>query len=178
MLQAYVGNQGDGWTYVLEYLRRHLEEHRTAPATDELPVEVHEAFLMLMRTLAQRTAELHGALASASDNQDFAPQPLTRTDFESYRDRAVRELRATFELLKSNLEQIPGPDRAKADQVLALQDKLLAAFEAAIGQESGGRKIRIHGDYHLGQVLLTRNDFVIVDFEGEPGHAIEECRLA
>ncbi len=65
MLQAYVANQGDGWTYALEYLRRHLEEHRTAPATDELPVDAHKAFLILIRTLGQRTAQLHRALASA-----------------------------------------------------------------------------------------------------------------
>jgi maltose alpha-D-glucosyltransferase/alpha-amylase len=176
MLQAYVGNQGDGWTYALEYLRRHLEEHRTAPATDEPPLGAHEAFLMLIQTLAQRTAQLHAALASASDNPAFAPQPLTQADFEEYRERAMGELRATFELLGSTLEQIPAPDRPRAKDVLALQDRLLARFAAVVAEEKDGRKIRIHGDYHLGQVLVTRNDFVIVDFEGEPGHSIEERR--
>jgi maltose alpha-D-glucosyltransferase/alpha-amylase len=176
MLQAYVANQGDGWTYALEYLRRHLEEHRTAPATDDLPVDVHGAFLILIRTLGQRTAQLHRALASPSGNADFAPEPLTPPDFEAYRERALAEARSALALLKSNLEQIPPADRAKANAVLAQQESLLARLTATAAQERQGRKIRIHGDYHLGQVLVTRNDFVIVDFEGEPGHSLEERR--
>ncbi len=176
MLQAYIANQGDGWTYALEYLRRFLEEHRTAPATDDLPIDAHKAFLILIRTLAQRTAQLHRALASPSDNPHFAPEPLTRADIDAYRERALAEARSALALLKSNLEQIPAADRGRANEVLQQQPRLLAQLEAALSEETAGRKIRIHGDYHLGQVLVTRNDFVIVDFEGEPGHSIEARR--
>jgi maltose alpha-D-glucosyltransferase / alpha-amylase len=177
MLQAYVANQGDGWTYSLEYLRRHLEVHRTAPATDALPVNAHEAYLVMIRTLARRTAELHVALATPTDNAAFAPQPLTRADFEGYRQRALGEARTALALLKSSMEQLPPADRDRANEVLTRQDRLIARLEAAVAEETQGQKIRIHGDYHLGQVLVTRNDFVIVDFEGEPGHSMEQ-RLA
>ncbi len=176
LLQAYVANQGDGWTYSLEYLRRHLEEHRTAPATDSLPANSHDSYLIMIRTLAKRTAELHAALASRTGNAAFDPEPLGRADSDGYRQRALSEARAALALLAANLTQIPAADRDKAGQVLAQQDSLLARLEASAAQDSNGQKIRIHGDYHLGQVLVTRNDFVIVDFEGEPGRSIEQRR--
>jgi maltose alpha-D-glucosyltransferase/alpha-amylase len=176
LLQAYVVNQGDGWTYSLEYLRRHLEEHHTAPATDALPVNAHEAYLIMIRTLAKRTAELHRALAIHTGSADFDPETLTRADIDAYRQRALAEARNTLVLLKSSINEIPAADRDKANEVAAQQDRLIARLEACAAQETQGQKIRIHGDYHLGQVLVTRNDFVIVDFEGEPGHSLEQRR--
>ena len=176
MLQAYVANQGDGWTYSLEYLRRHLEEHRTAPASDALPTNAHAAYLITIRTLAKRTAELHRALTTHTGRKDFDPEPIGRADTDAYRQRALNEARNALSLLKSTLDQLPAGDRDKANEVLALQDKLIARLEATANEPTQGQKIRIHGDYHLGQVLVTRNDFVIVDFEGEPGHSLEERR--
>jgi maltose alpha-D-glucosyltransferase / alpha-amylase len=77
-------------------------------------------------------------------------------------------------MLSAGLEQVPAADRERAGAVLAQGDKLTARIEALSSQVPHGLKLRIHGDYHLGQVLLTRNDFVIIDFEGEPGHSLEQ----
>ena len=107
ILQGYVANQGDGWSYSLEYLQRHLEQHRTAPADDVVPAAAHEAYLAMIRVLAARTAELHKALAQPSQDSAFSPQPLTRADIDAYAQRAADEARNALELLASNLEQVP-----------------------------------------------------------------------
>jgi maltose alpha-D-glucosyltransferase/alpha-amylase len=176
ILQSFIPNQGDGWTYSLEYLRRHLEQHRTAPASDAPPLNAHEGFLDMIRTLARRTAELHIALAAHTGNSGFDPEPLERADYDGYRQRALAEARSAFALLKANIDLVPAVDRQKAADVLTQEKRIIKRLEAPLNEMAGAIKIRIHGDFHLGQVLVTRNDFVIVDFEGEPGAGVEQRR--
>jgi maltose alpha-D-glucosyltransferase / alpha-amylase len=176
LLQAYVPNQGDGWTYSLEYLQRHLEKYRTTPVGDALPAGAHEGYLPLIRVLAERTAELHRALGQPTDDDAFSPRALTSADVDEYRLRALEGARFALDLLASNLDAIPAADLERASDLLARREEIAERIESYAADTPQGMMMRVHGDYHLAQVLVTRNDFVIVDFEGEPGASLEQRR--
>jgi maltose alpha-D-glucosyltransferase/alpha-amylase len=125
--------------------------------------------------LGRRTAEMHVTLASGSEPA-FAPEPMdlasTRALVNGMRAHADQML----DLLAGRLSSLNDVSRAHADVVLDARDRLLARFDALSSIAPGGLRIRIHGDYHLGQVLRTEEDFVILDFEGEPARSIAERR--
>ncbi len=173
LLQAFVTNQGDGWDYTVNYLVRFLEDRRTGVA---LPDDVHGLYLALVRTLARRTAELHCALATPTTDPAFAPEPITRNDVTLWRASVRTQAEATFELLTARASQLPGSAPVEAEKLISLKQTLLKKVALDSTLPPVGIKIRHHGDYHLAQVLLKRNDFIIVDFEGEPARSLEERR--
>jgi maltose alpha-D-glucosyltransferase / alpha-amylase len=162
LLQAFVTNQGDGWDYTVNYLVRFLEERVTRSA---LPADVHGLYLTLVRTLGTRTAELHAALAAATDAA-LAPEPITAADLDGWQRNARRAAGAALTMLATHSAQLPPLTAAPAAALLGRRAALLRALAAGSGTTVRGMKIRCHGDYHLRQVLLRRNDFIITDFEG------------
>jgi maltose alpha-D-glucosyltransferase/alpha-amylase len=196
MLQGLIANEGDAWRYTLDHLGRYFEEilsrhpdpqESNSPgislaelANQEVPSfaqEVMGAYLPSARLLGQRTGELHIALASDTKDPAFAPEPSTafyrRSLYQSLRTLADQSL----SLLERRLPGLPEEIRPRAQKVLKLEPTILDRFRRILERRVTAVRIRCHGDYHLGQVLFTGKDFVIIDFEGEPARPIGERRL-
>jgi maltose alpha-D-glucosyltransferase/alpha-amylase len=163
MLQAYVPNQGDAWNHALTEL--------TAEG------DAIERYLPYASLLGQRTAELHLALASRPDDPAFAPEPTLTLDARSIYQSIRSVANQVMPSLRRHLECLDDEAREDAREVLALEGHLNDRLRRVIERPLSARRIRCHGDYHLGQVLFTGADFVIIDFEGEPARPMRERRL-
>jgi len=176
LLQAATKNQGDGWSYTLGYLDRFVDDSLTRAAGDTPEPVSHAEYLALIRTLARRTADLHRALAVSTGNPAFEPEPFGPDALAAWVARIEQELGETIEMLREPTEPLPENvtvDRQRLDELeTALRARLAALAKRSVTATS----TRYHGDYHLGQVLLTAGDFVIVDLEGEPGRDFDERR--
>ena len=168
MLQRYVPSRGDGWRWALGELGR-LPPERADDASE--PV-FHDLF-----GLGVVTAALHGALASDSSDPVFAPEPLTAADANAAGERVAEAVRRTCVALRARLVTLPPAIAADARALLAGEPTLIErARDLHLLAAEQCAKIRIHGDYHLGQTLRTDGGFVILDFEGEPARPVAERR--
>jgi len=135
------------------------------------------SYLVSAQLLGQRTAELHLTLASAVDDKNLVPEPFSvtyqRSLYHGMRGFAIQVL----QLLRQHLRHLPDEVKVDAQKVLSLENAIIAHFQDITKQKITGMRIRCHGDYHLGQLLYTGNDFVIVDFEGEPARHLGERRI-
>jgi maltose alpha-D-glucosyltransferase / alpha-amylase len=190
LMQAFTPNEENGWSHTLaavdRYFDRVLSESQPAqPPSVGLWEEVPESFrgviagihLETIRMLGERTAEMHLALAQDTDSPDFAPEPFSlqhqRSVFQSIRS----ETKQTMALLTRTIPTLEDYTKDLAQNVLERADLLATCHDFLLRDPIDVKKIRIHGDYHLGQLLFTGKDFIILDFEGEPARPIGERRL-
>lgn len=197
LLQGFVPNQGDAWTYTLDavrgYFERILARRGEIQSVPELPASllgiefaaisplvqelIGGVYFETARLLGKRTGELHLALSSAPEDANFSPEPFStlyqRSVYQSMRSLARRVLQSLGKNLKGLREGV----QKDASAILASEQEILNRLQKILPKKISAMKIRIHGDYHLGQVLFTGKDFVIIDFEGEPARALSERRL-
>ncbi len=189
ILQSFVVNQGDAWKFTLESLQgffdRALREEGTPTlkfshpldlADQELPALARQTigeYIESARLLAVRTAEMHRALADESGGPDFAPEPFDPAAAGHLYQEMMREADRTFGLLKSKRETAS----AQVEKLIASEQVVRSRFSSLREQPVTASRIRHHGDYHLGQILYTGRDFMIIDFEGEPARPLSERRV-
>ncbi len=193
IVQAFVESQGDGWATTLAYLDRFFERQRSLQAGDvpAIPAaqngqakdtsddfDYHEIYLQRIRRLGVRTAEMHRAFATPSGDPAFDPEPVTDEDVAAWTGRARASADKALATLERELERVPADLQQFARSLLTRHEELLRRLQIGddIARSKKLMKTRFHGDYHLGQVLTVADDYMIVDFEGEPGRPLSERR--
>jgi maltose alpha-D-glucosyltransferase / alpha-amylase len=176
-----VRNQGDGWQYTTEYLHRELERLRLTAHAPDAKVELedddpHGFYLTRARMLGQRTAEMHKAFAIPTKDPAFAAEPISARDLQSWGKAVRRQAEAAFSALRHAVRRLETGPKAEAEALLQQRKACMERIRQLTQRPVKASKTRLHGDYHLGQVLVAQNDFYILDFEGEPARPLEQRR--
>jgi len=173
IVQSFVRNQGDGWSWTLDWLRRAMSE---ADAARDHPTEQFAGYLGFASSIGRRLAEVHAALALPNDDPAFTPEPATQEHMANWANSAASQLEGALDQLAKRESWDSKETEVLAQSLMERRQDLVTAVKR-LGQAEGALlRTRVHGDFHLGQVLVAQGDAVIVDFEGEPARSLAERR--
>jgi maltose alpha-D-glucosyltransferase/alpha-amylase len=176
LVQGFIRNQGDGWGWTLEYLERTVDELSTTDSEAAGEDDSFNAYNVFAAAIGQRLGELHATLSQPSDDLAFAPEPATPEVLERWATGAVEQIDMALGMLKRVTEWPNKQAEARARTVLEHADGLKEAARKLARAGAGSLQTRVHGDFHLGQVLVAQSDAYLIDFEGEPARTMEQRR--
>jgi maltose alpha-D-glucosyltransferase/alpha-amylase len=173
IVQRFVANQGNGFQWTVDQLKRLLAEHSSEVEHDGNRFTSYENFASRLGT---RLGEMHLVLAQPSTNPAFAPEIVDLETLMEWTERARVQIETAFSILAESARVREGVRTPAVERLARRRSAILHAVEDALRRSQGTFKTRIHGDLHLGQVLVAAGDVVFMDFEGEPLKSVEERR--
>ncbi len=177
LAQGFVRNQGDAWVWTLDYLARQVEEVATTGEHDDTASD-HDSFTgyhAFAANVGKRLGELHATLSQPTDDPDFTPE-LADPVLSDWADGAIEQIDAAIMLLSRMTEWPDAATQEKAQTLIDNADRLRDAARRLAQGGAGSLQTRVHGDFHLGQVLVVQGDAFIIDFEGEPARTMAQRR--
>jgi len=175
VVQAYLNNQGDAWLWTLNTLDRAIRDELSGGTTN-LGIDALGELEVYCSVLGKRVGEMHAVLARPVDDADFGYHLSDEHDSTQWATSISAQLREALNVLQQGRENLPAHLIEQLDWLLSEHATLLEVVNQLARLAAGGLRIRVHGDLHLGQVLVVQGDAYIIDFEGEPSRSLEERR--